>query len=653
MSTPATRFFQLPELMHELAYYLGPKELSRLLRTSQLFKTLSLYLYRSLDLTYRLYYGFGLSISSMHALARNATFVQSLKLGLLDMTDSELWWYSQRLDRDASPLVSIPLMGNLTRLDITLPEHTAYKAELRPLYSYRNPRTNFRQTCWILQTNPHLESVKAKWIPIDGEREFGVLSDTFGRLSKLKEVDVLLKFCYVVDHTRELQEWSNLFLSGPLTIRSFGLRRYESHMDDIWAAENDDANLMEYRDQVEMRPWRMFHGLAKLVLSFTEHSFTAMSDFENVLKHCPNLEVFHMLGHLDDFHDNEALSAMIATLCPKLKRFSFEPYILEVHDFIPFKVMLAMKQEHQLEEIDLLQQWIEQDVQRGQNWDISIPKQAFRRHSLSLRVINIHNSVGLGKVLATVLVECVALEELNMYRLSEGDRYTKSTMPLLEAATATSWGCTKLRRLALGIEKPVFPGYPSYQPPHVPNTVEPYAKSFRLSDTPRAEQAIKPFYHRRTPIVFVEEETEQLALLERLYQHIGTLTELQSLDLRAVDSPRENSSPRVFQYAESTFPTLMTLGNSAPGGRPGYLHLLGGLTKLEELRGSFYASTEEGRATTGWREARWMHEHWPRLRLAEFFYRDEQTEPFRWLQSQPRTWELGLSILNRIDPFCD
>lgn len=76
-----------------------------------------------------------------------------------------------------------------------------------------------------------------------------------------------------------------------------------------------------------------------------------------------------------------------------------------------------------------------------------------------------HNiSAGPGQVLATALVECVALEEVNMYSLSEKNRYTESTMLLSDAATATSWGCTKLRRLVLGIEMPVLPGYPSYKP---------------------------------------------------------------------------------------------------------------------------------------------------------------------------------------------
>jgi hypothetical protein len=495
---------------------------------------------------------------------------------------------------------------------------------------------------------------------VDGEREFDALSNTFGGLSKLEEVDVRLKIGNDYDQRRWFQEWSNLFLSCSPTIRSFDLRPNEGYADEV-GIKGEDGSLEEWRTQRVMRPWRMCHGLTELVLAFFEDDFismlgfTAMSDLRRVLQHCPDLEAFHLMRFLDDAQD-VALAAMITTLCPKLKRFSFEPSIHPRSDFVPFSVMLAMKQEQQLEEIDLRHLWIEQDRKGGGQWDrdMSIARQAFRRHSLSLRVINMHDiSDSLGHVLATVLVECLALEEFNMYRPGAGDRYVESTMPLLEAATAASWGCTKLKRLALGIEKPVLPGYPFYlQPAQSPveSAFEVFYGSFMdtfIEPSVATPTIAQPFYRRSTPIVFMEEEKELLALLERLYHHIGTLTELQSLDLRAVDSPGGSSQSEDARYTNHSFPALMTVGNSAPGGRPGYLHLLGGLTKLEELRGSVYASTDEGKTTMGWDEARWMHEHWPRLRLAEFYYKDEEpTEPFLWLKSQPRAWDLEMSVFD-------
>lgn len=116
-------------------------------------------------------------------------------------------------------------------------------------------------------------------------------------------------------------------------------------MNQVWFEEDDDS-LREYRAQRVMRPWRMFYGLTNLELLFIENDFMAMSDLENILRHCPDLEVFHLFRYLDDAHENtydEAFSTMIAAFCPKLKRFSFQANIYAVHDFTPFKVILAVK----------------------------------------------------------------------------------------------------------------------------------------------------------------------------------------------------------------------------------------------------------------------------------------------------------------------
>lgn len=71
-------------------------------------------------------------------------------------------------------------------------------------------------------------------------------------------------------------------------------------------------------------------------------------------------------------------------------------------------------------------------------------------------------------------------------------------------------------------------------------------------------------------------------------------------------------------------------------GRPGYLHHLGGLKKLEKLLGSVRVSTPEAKATIGMNEAARMEHHWPALNTALFFRmgEGEMSEPFLWLQQQ-------------------
>ncbi|KAF9142264.1 hypothetical protein BGX30_003069, partial [Mortierella sp. GBA39] len=53
-------------------------------------------------------------------------------------------------------------------------------------------------------------------------------------------------------------------------------------------------------------------------------------------------------------------------------------------------------------------------------------------------------------------------------------------------------------------------------------------------------------------------------------------------------------------------------------GRPGYLQLLGGLTKLKELYGSTCLVIEETEATVGTDEIKWMDRLWVALETAQF-----------------------------------
>ena len=68
--------------------------------------------------------------------------------------------------------------------------------------------------------------------------------------------------------------------------------------------------------------------------------------------------------------------------------------------------------------------------------------------------------------------------------------------------------------------------------------------------------------------------------------------------------------------------------------------MLGGLSKLEELRGSVNLIPRDAYGyTTGQDEAEWMQEHWPNLRVAEFYpTQARNTYPtaaeFLWLQDR-------------------
>lgn len=84
----------------------------------------------------------------------------------------------------------------------------------------------------------------------------------------------------------------------------------------------------------------------------------------------------------------------------------------------------------------------------------------------------------------------------------------------------------------------------------------------------------------------------------------------------------------------TSFPAMLNL----PGeNRQGYLHHLSGLKKLKMPVGSVRADVEETKVTMGWKEVKFIREHWPLLELARFFvYQDSVTEPFKWLRQNHR-----------------
>ncbi|OAQ25513.1 hypothetical protein K457DRAFT_22976, partial [Linnemannia elongata AG-77] len=129
-------------------------------------------------------------------------------------------------------------------------------------------------------------------------------------------------------------------------------------------------------------------------------------------------------------------------------------------------------------------------------------------------------------------------------------------------------------------------------------------------------------------------ETAQFQSLEVLYRQIGALTELERLTLKAFFNDPAGARPPDIKFTRNSFPGMLNLKNEETG-RPGYLQLLGGLTKLKKLSGSVSATIEETKATIGMDEVKWMDKHWPELENADFFLTRDRTtsKPFQWFKT--------------------
>ncbi|KAG0219574.1 hypothetical protein BGX33_002121 [Mortierella sp. NVP41] len=415
------------------------------------------------------------------------------------------------------------------------------------------------------------------------------------------------------DSPEWFEVWSTVLYGSPCSLKRFsldvGLAPFTSKVPDATASK-DTGNVIFGGTGMRVespRSQEVLLALLELVWPFDQGGLLTSNGIMRVLKYVPNLTklTFRNLGaHIDD----DVLAPIIARCCPTLTRLEFTPAFSIRTNFLLFKLMLALEKE-QVEEINISHMaWVRKEM------DLSILKSALQRHSWSLKIINIYQcDIVFSYVVETALSECLGLEEL---RLSCGG-LQPSYITLEEAVEVTPWTCSRLQILDLTIEGA-----------GLGRTLDEGAWT-KLSDT-----------------------EEVFAMFKRLYEQIGTLKELRCLDLRGFVESR-TKHPHNYN---ATLPAMLSLGDQSSG-RPGFLSLLGGLNKLEELRRSVYVSSEEGKATMGWPEARWMQEHWPKPRIAEFFFNDEEpTEPFKWLKDRRRTSPLELSVIDspfRVRPRAD
>ncbi|KAG0293206.1 hypothetical protein BGZ96_003147 [Linnemannia gamsii] len=118
--------------------------------------------------------------------------------------------------------------------------------------------------------------------------------------------------------------------------------------------------------------------------------------------------------------------------------------------------------------------------------------------------------------------------------------------------------------------------------------------------------------------------------LRTFYQQIGALHQLEVLDLKAcVVYPGSSASGAT--WSDVTLPGMLLmpyqqpaktpssfLATTQPPPPPGFLDMLGGLTKLRELRGSVRVDLPGMESVMRLSSYRWIATHWPALKVAEF-----------------------------------
>ncbi|KAF9082396.1 hypothetical protein BGX23_012508 [Mortierella sp. AD031] len=592
-STP--RFFDITELVYWVTGHLETADISRLARTTRRLNTLcGPLLYRALDLTSNPQLAHLLTTpESRHALARSLRDIRSLKLSRIAIV--HLFDFLMELHQDLT-------LSSLNKLDINLGDFGHGLNFLPFAPRSRDIFPLFSQVCWILQLSPNLIHLTAHNLPLESKLDCFSLTNLIAGFTHLKTLDVIIRFNNASGLPDWTSVWCDFLRTCPDLIERFSLTK----IDSFNAYDFSEGELAEEAD-VEMKMERKRDGdplvnLTTLELPCLDRE-TEMSAVLSALGRCPNLDTLAISRGFHDSH-RRSLINLIVRCFSRLRRLHYRaPGGYSVK--LPYLIMEAMA-EGQLEELRQTGRPLYMD-------DLAVAKSAYRKHSKTLRSVDLSSYRGGNPSIGLILVECAALETLRL-NLKDMD----GTPPiLLEDAVAKSpWACTKIRHLEIRIAGVGLP----------------------LLDTQQ-----QTYYLHPDTTVFSAAETTKFSLLEQLYSQIGSLTNLEFLIMEIARTPIDHDSLWSWNYKKKTFPAMLTLSDEGSR-RHGYLALLGGLTKLRELRGSVYANTDETKVTMEWLEAQWMASHWPKLEVAEFFRQDEDpTEPFKWLQKQYTGRQLVLS----------
>ncbi|KAH7044293.1 hypothetical protein BKA57DRAFT_469185 [Linnemannia elongata] len=632
MEAASKRYFNIPELADALGQRLDKGTISSLVATSRHLKTLfEPWLYHELTLSYLDNSGRLLkSADSLRALARNvqhvrwlmcdqeeigflfncllagqeaaaaettddlAATVDGADIGALSLSATPRPRWVPALETSppsGTVIIPLPPMHCLTYLEVNLmPLGSIHWPTYRFPKSASSARKTLRQTCWIIQQCPNLLALELVHVPVQDSKDMRLLSTTIQGILGLQSLHLFVRaegsvwregFPGLFFGLGGCMKACKLFSSEAMD-QSF----YQDLADDWQGIEEDEKNEEKLDIPEIRRREEPLVNLTKFVAWGMDGSTT--TDILTVFDHCPNVRILKVPSVSFEQKELTSLATSITTRCPHIRTLS----LLDNEDGKLLLRLMEVMPANTLQKVKL------------NNFEYLLypmtSRQIFANHARSLKIVDLRYTMYLSSQdMLTILEVCVALEEFKKHpNLDSGDDFMT-----LQDAVSVPWASKRIRHLELTIGIPDDFGHSPY-----------YARLTRI------------------PLVLSYNEQRQFTQLEKLYTQLGRLTDLEYLDLRAVeffqrsDQAETGSLAPFYNHSSdngtqnNTFPAMLCLPN-AEAGKPGYLDLLRGWTKLKELRGSVCMETKESMATVGEKEVDWFLEHWPMLERVEFFSR--------------------------------
>ncbi|KAG9064649.1 hypothetical protein KI688_002907 [Linnemannia hyalina] len=657
-------FFGIPELVAQVLSFLDRQDLSRLMRTSRhMYTTTAPLLFHYIDLRAipdrRLAY----TRNGLTSLARNAHLVKAIRMDgdffdhyyecLATAAASEQPQdFTTRTGTEAGigppatgihtfvdrrfplaatavtslELVKFPRMNNLSRFEYNLPPPGGDWDDAKIRYTDDAHLVLSRFSLMIppAQT-PHLVSLTLNGPLIRHQRDLNLLTQTVAGMTGLQTLRL------GIDHAEHIMYdlVPRIFFKLPSSIQVFMIRVMD--VGDSWESRRegrDDttptAQEAYRRDGpfLKLKEWDVY---VNYLMDNPEHYFL-------MLPYCPELELV-MVPQMLNQDDEDTLAQFIVRQCPKLRRLSRMDLGFSLSDYDEDDeededmwseygkcdgVMMKLTSEVMPE--DTLESFYYEGYY--ENSDLLPPRltSMLSAQFQSLREVHLRRTRNMhGYSITQLLHFAPLLESLVIQGGEEGWDEAPSFGVSLQHLSDVSWASSRLQELRVEVDFG-------------------YLSSMLMNSRPYSLDSLS---------------VDIMALsLGGLVANIGKQTDLRVLDLRvAIPRQIEFWNGHSWTYRDEAFPGLLSLGYRPGNGqghggghgdrlKRGYLDMLGGLSKLEELRGSVNLIPRDAYGyTIGREEAEWMHEHWPKLRVAEFYpTQAKDTYPaaaeFLWLQNQ-------------------
>lgn len=470
---------------------------------------------------------------------------------------------------DVYELSALPPMTWLTRINLNLVWGMLEDSCYYPFHAFHSARVTLVRICEILRLLPRLRQLDICGLVIKDSGSVQLFTSTMLEMTQLRRLNITLSVKSTYPGIRTL-----LFNNLPTSIERLHIGETSSRvLGDYGGLEADSSDNRAMEDGRDLARSTTNHASLRVLVLDDWQESTTKEQFLSVFARCPGLETLRLNRPSAPAGMN---GADIGRICPNLRDISYDgSRNMDGNDMWPLEIMETLR-EDQMESLEY------QSSSRCRLNDVTAVR-TLLRHSGTLWQIKIASLVTSSAV-RMILEMCKALEVLEISR---------STVDLCDAI-ASPWACSKMTSLTLSIKIS-----PSYSPPGT---------------------EFVPSYLQTPPTPPSSGEKDIFTQLEVFYRQIGKLAELRHLHIGRTEYSEHGVIGGRPSLRDRPLPGMLILSTNRAG-RPGFLYLLGGLSKLETVGGAIFPETADGMMSENTREFTWICKHWRSLRQPEFLHR--------------------------------